>query len=146
MARRKKQAESDTITLDAPPVLGVSPLLDQVIENTPAVKAKPEIPEGFEVLHEAVWYMRINKDYLTGKSEKPVQLYQASKAIGCECRMCQSYAQSGDESESQPIPFQDVKVLAGGMEVVYSQLRGCGGLSASVRLRTTPGSLVCVKR
>jgi hypothetical protein len=143
MARKKKAM---VLELEAP-VLETAPLLDAVIENTPKVKPKPEIPPGYEVLPDGVWYMRINKDYLGFKSKKPVQLYQEDHTAGmkgCNCPYCKAVRMNGDNVAGQP--FEDVKVF-GEVEVICNQQVGCGGGgTASVRLRSKAGSIVAVKR
>ena len=142
MARKKATA---VLELEAP-VLETAPLLDAVIENTPKQKPKPDIPPGYEVLPDGVWYMRINKSYLTGNSESPVQLYQEDHTGFCKpgsCSYCDARAVNGDNVQGQP--FEDVKVF-GELEVVCNQSHGCGGFTASVRLRSKPGSIVAVKR
>ena len=141
MARKKK---AQVIELEAP-VAEASPLLEQVIENTPKVAPKPVIPAGYKALPEGIWYMRINKGYLTGQSKQPVQLYQESHKGLCKkgsCAYCDARARNGENVDGQP--FEDVKVF-GGLEVVCNQQHGCGGFSASVRLRSVKGAIVAVK-
>ena len=90
--------------------------------------------------------MRINKSYLTGNSKSPVQLYQENHSGMCEpgtCSYCDARAVNGDNVQGQP--FEDVKVF-GELELVCNQSRGCGGFTASVRMRSKPGSIVAVKR
>jgi hypothetical protein len=140
MARKKKET---VLELEAP-VLETAPLLDAVIENTPKQKPKPDIPPGYEVLPDGVWYMRINKDYLTGKSKSPVQLYQEGHT-SCGCPYCKGATANGDRDAQKLASFQDVKVF-GELHVVCQQIQGCGGLNASVRLRSDAGSIVAVKR
>jgi hypothetical protein len=140
MARKKRET---VLELEAP-VLEASPLLDQVIENTPNAKPKPEIPPGYEVLPDGVWYMRINKGYLTGGSTSPVQLYQEGHGL-CGCPYCKAATVNGDFGAQALADFRDVKVF-GELEVVCNQSRGCGGFTASVRLRSKAGSIVAVKR
>ncbi len=122
------------------------PLLDHVLDATPAQVKQPDIPEGYTVLPKGVWYMRVNPKFLKGQKVHPIELYQSNyeeAQWNTGSGNLNGSASVWDYGDSNLKPCYDMKVW-GQTEMVCVQHEGCGSTFA-VRLRIKSDATVAIK-